>query len=420
MAEKDFVIDNFDVLHNAGYSKQAIEIIQKFGMQQNITNAGYRNFIDVMSESLFLVEKFNQSVQEGRIKKLLFLESGASEGGHYDSNIQTLRVPPISVVYDSSDSNQMPFKYGLMFVMGHEIQHSFNREMQNTAISKYMDEIKKEVKKPDGERNFTAPMAGYMAIFRKDEADAQIAGYNAVLSAMRESNPDLKLDDLAKSTNRMSDFLTRGKKWHPAKFHDDYQYDSETFVIQPTDKNLEAAAHHYFDRDSKLGCQRNSNYVNHYVRSMLEIAIDADLAEKARNPSHKAPFALDMQGFKVPRIDNPNEFTNIPLNEYLIESNGLRIKSDKPVPYIDTSTGNAGYFDKMECANIEVKPDQFAAMSLSVSGGGKFSNAGGFSVGSNTKAALANEKQLVSEPKKEAVPEKETKPDDVPEPDLDF
>ena len=49
---------------------------------------------------------------------------------------------------------------------------------------------------------------------------------------------------------------------------------------------------------------------------MLEIAIDADLAEKARNPSHKAPFALDMQGFKVPRIDNPNEFTNIPLNEY--------------------------------------------------------------------------------------------------------
>ena len=68
MAEKDFVIDNFDVLHNAGYSKQAIEIIQKFGMQQNITNAGYRNFIDVMSESLFLVEKFNQSVQEGRIK----------------------------------------------------------------------------------------------------------------------------------------------------------------------------------------------------------------------------------------------------------------------------------------------------------------------------------------------------------------
>ena len=44
MAEKDFVIDNFDVLHNAGYSKQAIEIIQKFGMQQNITNAGYRNY----------------------------------------------------------------------------------------------------------------------------------------------------------------------------------------------------------------------------------------------------------------------------------------------------------------------------------------------------------------------------------------
>lgn len=420
MAEKDFVIDNFDVLHNAGYSKQAIEIIQKFGMQQNITNAGYRNFIDVMSESPFLVEKFNQSVQEGRIRNLLFLESGASEGGHYDSGTQTLRIPSVSVVYDPSNSDQMPFKYALMFVMGHEIQHSFNREIQNYARSRYMDEIRKEVKKPDGERNFTAPMADYMAVYRRDEADVQIAGYNAVLSAMRQSNPNLKLKDLAYTTKRMADFLIRDYSKRLVKFHGDYQYDSETFVIQPTDKNLEAAAHHYFDRNSKLGCQRNSNYVNHYVRSMLEIAIDADLTEKARNPSHKAPFALDMQGFKVPRIDNPNEFTNIPLNEYLIESNGLRIKSDKPVPYIDTSTGNTGYFDKMECAHIEVKPDQFAAMSLSVSGGGKFSNAGGFSVGSNTKAALANEKQLVSEPKKEAAPEKETKPDNAPEPDLDF
>ena len=49
-------------------------------------------------------------------------------------------------------------------------------------------------------------MADYMAVYRRDEADAQIAGYNAVLSAMRQSNPNLKLKDIAYKNKRIADF----------------------------------------------------------------------------------------------------------------------------------------------------------------------------------------------------------------------
>ena len=372
---KYYILDSTEKLKNAHLSETSINIIQKFGETNEEMNMKlYNNLVDLITASPELVSQFNEASKEPnpKLKELSFLPKDKHEAGIYDSSSRT-----ISIRLDNLNKfdSQKPWgrdQYSLLFTIGHEMRHALNHDMKAESLKSLQNAIKGETEKykKRGEINnidYTKPISDYLSVSRKDEADAQIAGYNAVASAMKNKGIELTLENIYNSTPKMSYFIDRKtaytyKESHVHQvsvsysFKPGYQPNPDNTLDRKLESNLEASANYYFDPNTGgMGCNGKSNYINYYASYPLARAIDADFSARQQNKNYtyeNYPFPVKMN-LPVPRIDNPNEFVNLPLSEAIIEYNGLNIHTNnKSIPYIDRSTGNTGFFDNTVC-----KPD---------------------------------------------------------------
>lgn len=348
------------LLDRANFNSKAKELIINFGKIPDVKEQHYGNLVKIMSSSPKLIESFNLAAERNLIKSLVILEDNAAGGSFSSSGKLAIGLHNLS----TSNTNNVisnEKKYEMIFIMAHETHHALTNKASEENLVKLYEDSKTEAQKGDKHRNFTTVISNYVAFNRRDEAEAQLAGYNAVVSALIEENKNISLATIRNTTKRMLDFIPRKLVHEPKNFHAEYESNlDQSFFLEASPRNIEASAKNYFDKSSKdtrLGCHHNSDYVNRYAGFAIAIAINADLAEKEHNSSNKSPFSIDIQNFKVPRIDNPNEFVNLSLSEAIIESNGLNINADKPIPYIDSSTGNTGFFDKTTCNNTQQNPN---------------------------------------------------------------
>ena len=365
---KDYILDSTEKLKNAHLSETSINIIQKFGETNEEMNMKlYNNLVELITVSPELVSQFNEASKEPnpKLKELSFLPKDKHEAGIYDSSSRTISIHLENLNKFDSQKPWGRDQYSLLFTIGHELRHALNDDMKAESLKSLQNAIKGETEKYKiGEINnidYTKPISDYLSVSRKDEADAQIAGYNAVVSAMKNKGIELTLENILKTTppEMSSYFIDHEIKYtnqnikESYSFKPGYQPNPDNTLDRKLESNLEASANYYFDRNtSGMGCNGKSNYINYYASFPLARAIDADFSARQQNKNYtyeNYPFPVKMN-LPVPRIDNPNEFVHLPLSEAIIEYNGLNIHTNnKSIRYIDRSTGNTGFFDNTVC-----------------------------------------------------------------------
>lgn len=313
--------------HIIELSKKSLEILDNFRKQLNVEDEHYQTLVSAITTSPLLTERFNLAVENKYLTGLKAQSPNENAGGGFHPDTREISLP-LNSLTENANKNSM------IFVLAHEIQHSFNHQETQNATDRFLRDIQTQAQQ-SGIRDYTDEIQVLITANRKDEASAEIAGFNAVISATKGETTNLSLEDLYDSTPYMHDFINENKT------DIGYSYSLKPNLILNKDmmlstttedlpKNLEAMGRHYFDKSREetrlgycepdIGCKPNDyvDYTNYYATWMVGRVIDA---ERRHNPDSKEPLVLDMQKLK--------------LTEEMLEENGLFIEDRKPMPYKD-------------------------------------------------------------------------------------
>lgn len=315
------------VIHTLSPQSQAV--IDAFARQPQVTPEHIQNLEQVLTDSPLLTEQFNAAVAQGVLRKIVPL-AHPHAGGEYDGRDKSIHLPLAALttpVASGLTTSTARFQAGdLTFVLGHELQHAFNHADRMRAYSEFDDEVVRLAKSASPIRDYTDVIGERLAADRRNEAGAQIAGWNAVVSAVnnRIHQPQLK-DIHGFAPARMNDFIDIDSSYVNFSLKTNIVINPD-LTISSTPSNLEAMGHNYFDKPpgkSKLGYHGTSDYANLYGASAIGRAVQL---ERHYNPPGR-------------RAASPRMAVNMDalrLDERLMEDNGIDLgRHVLPMPYYD-------------------------------------------------------------------------------------
>jgi hypothetical protein len=369
---------NNEKLINAGYNNLAIERISEFGKNHHLNANQYSYIIEIMTSSPKLVEQFNYASSHGEnyrnshfIKNLDFTPDDIAVGAIYDADNSTLSINKNELSISTSTKN----KFNLIFIVAHETRHALNRDKTLEAKAAIPENLKSQLQSAHGDLNI--PFSSYIAWRRKDEAQAQIAGFNAVVSALEKQGiiptPENIYNSLPEKTASFfieKEFINNQPTF---KFKNGYfpKNAKNTFLDENNLTTLETAAQNYYDipapKQGLVLCASTgskSDYVNIDANLPMTYFLDFDIQKRSKEReldnsqntrplySDKNPLVLPINtvNFKVPKIDNSG-YVNLQLEPSLINNNEIRINRNNisQIPYRDDSTNTKGYFQNEAC-----------------------------------------------------------------------
>ncbi|SDH45575.1 hypothetical protein [Variovorax sp. OV700] len=256
--------------------------------------------------------------------------SGTVAGGTYNGNIKTMSLPPtsLSTRFDSVD---------MTFVLGHEVQHAFNHAAMTAASQSFNTETRQIAQGNTLAHDYTGAIGKLTQASREDEASAQIAGWNALLSQQQKTKPAAGLGSMLGTGNsRVEDFVERGAAPNSAQPRPGLTFNSDATLSQ-TPANIAAAGQYYFDKPPRgtpgvpenqttgIGFHGDSDYRNYYGAHAVGRAIDMERSYAQPINGHAPNMQVDM--------------SRLGLREDLMERNGITIgkNPETPQPYNDTS-----------------------------------------------------------------------------------
>ena len=313
--------------------EDAQKLVDQFGRQPGVTPDQLRNLQNAINASPALADEINTAVAGGHLTRIA-PDSNPHDGGSYDSGSKTMNLqlasltsPPGGGKFDASEAT---------FVLGHELQHSLNGPIRDPAATQFSHDVETIAKSPGPTHDYTAAVRDYVAASRRDEASAEVSGWNAIVSAARKDadahHKPLTLQDVYnRNPGRMGDFIDVDRTHVP-----------NTYAIKPNltlnaDKSMDLSAHNiegmgknYFDKalpaPNGLGQGGNADYQNYYGSNALAFAAQY---ERALNPPHPGAPGPTMQ------VD----MHALRMNPQTVEDVGMSLGNNHtPVPYQDTGT----------------------------------------------------------------------------------
>ncbi|MCD0278817.1 hypothetical protein JWH04_07660 [Xanthomonas melonis] len=326
-------------------SPQAQAIVDDFGRQPGVTPEHVTNLQGVLAASPVLLDQFNDAVAKQRVLSLRPL-TDPNAGGTFTPGEHSVRLSlsrlsngPGGKLLDSGD---------MTFVLGHELQHAMyspiaaaSRETFETAAA----QIAKTT------HDYSDAAEKVLSSNRVDEASAEIAGWNAIVSRVKQAKPDASLEDIFREApGRMHDFIDRTGGMPQFNYALKSNLTLNADMTMPvTPANVEAMGANFFDKDAKstrIGYTGQSDYANHYGPWVVGTAAIYERhynKQKAGEPEQ--PMILDMQ--------------RLGLKEEVLERNGIDLGSDtRPMPYLDSSTQppTPGLFQHSKTTHLHVSP----------------------------------------------------------------
>jgi hypothetical protein len=285
--------------------------------------------------------------------------SGTVAGGTYNGDTKTMSLPP-SVLARAPARFQRYDSPDMTFVQGHETQHAFNHPDKIAAYRAFDTTAKAIATDSNPVNDYTAPVGQLMGASRDDEAKAQIAGWNALISREQQTNPSSNLSHMLKlNTSGVKDFIEP----HPthllqAQARPGLSFDPDS-TLPMTPGNIAAQAQYYFDKPpagtpglsssqtTGIGHHGDSDYPNFYGAGAVSRAIHFE-RNCARAVHGVAPqMQLDLSQLK--------------LREDLLERNGITLppsNATTPQPYLNTGTNppTAGLFQHTKASHQHISP----------------------------------------------------------------
>ncbi|MFA1260104.1 XVIPCD domain-containing protein [Xanthomonas axonopodis pv. fascicularis] len=287
------------------------------------------------------------SPRRAQLEAFGFVGPGVAAGGTYDGSRKIMNLPPIGLQSLSQSTPGGSFNaQDLTFVLGHEIQHSFNHATKTHATSSFLADVDRQSKIRGPVHDYTNELRAYIQAGREDEAKAEIAGWNALLSREKQLNPGANGLDLmlGARTTRQLDFISTDPSNPAAAIAKPNLTFNQDGSLAQTPSNIVAMGQNYFDRPSPLYAQpgqrpvglgehRNqggqlqptADYTNYYGTWAVEQILQAEDRANVMYQGARPQVTIDMAA--------------LGLKEHLIENEGLdRGVNKSPFPYQDTST----------------------------------------------------------------------------------
>lgn len=313
-----------DVLKKMADAKKAAEtkldtILKDFETAHDTaTDTPGKNLRELLDKSPDLKARILDSVSKGHLEKFDVLPSGANAGGTYSADTKTIELPLDDLKKANTNKTSAS---ELVFVMGHEIQHSFNSTVADKASDDFVKEVDR-ISKTAGPHDYTASVKTLIQANREDEAGAHIGGFNAISSQVLKDNPKAGLKDIYNAyPGRMEDFIDRSGSAPTFTYALKPGLTIEAdMTLKASPANVTAMGKHYFDQppsSARLGTHGNQDYPNYYGEWAVNV-IDATekqalIDAKVANPSAVAPeVKLNMKeiGLDKALIDTTLTFTD--------------------------------------------------------------------------------------------------------------
>jgi len=257
------------------------------------------------------------------LQRIVPLPPGTHAGGEYDGAAKEMRMPvsilttPAAGAFDPAEAT---------FVLGHELRHGHNHAATVQAYRRFNGDVAQIAQSHAAVHDYTQVTATLIAANRRDEAGAEIAGWNAVVGMVKASHPHPTLEDIYKASPfRMGDFIDRSAS-------PPYRYSlkpnlslNPDLTLAQSSANLEAMGANYFDKpNSRLGYNGNSDYANYYGAYAVGVA---GRQERQYATTH---------GSVVPQMTF--DLGSLRLSESQMEQNGIDLGTNhNPIAYLDRS-----------------------------------------------------------------------------------
>lgn len=277
-----------------------------------------KNLRELLEKSPDLKARVLDSVAKGHLEKFEMLPRGANAGGTYSSDSKAIELPPAELKRAGKDTAAAA---ELIFVMGHEIQHSFNSTVADKASADFVKDVERIAKTP-GPHDYTAAVKTLIQANRDDEASAHIGGFNAIASKVMKTKPEAGLKELYNAApGRMGDFIDRSGRspnfTYALKPGLTLEADN---TLKATPENVKAMGKHYFDQppsSARLGAKGNQDYPNYYGEWAVNVIQDTErqalAAAKKADPHAVAPeVKINMAeiGLKPALLDTTLKYTD--------------------------------------------------------------------------------------------------------------
>jgi hypothetical protein len=270
------------------------KILKDFEAGDTKSNHPGKNLRELLDKSPDLKARILDSVDKGHLEKFALLPAGANAGGTYSPDTKTIELPAQFLNKAHKDKAAAS---ELVFVMGHEIQHSFNSTVSDKATDAFIKDAQKIAKGP-GPHDYTATVKTLIQNYREDEAGAHIGGFNAISSQVLKDNPKAGLKELYNANpGRMGDFIERDGKAPAFTYALKPGLTIEAdMTLKSSPENVKAMGKHYFDQppsSARLGTKGNQDYPNYYGEWAVNVINDFEkqaLADaKKLDPKAVAP-----------------------------------------------------------------------------------------------------------------------------------
>lgn len=324
------------------------------GTIQTVSQDMVSNLQSTLNGSPVLAAQIKDAVKQGHVQHFGLLDGSMSAGATYDGSTRSesrdgtpkgINLPPTGLQTNAAANPQGRYDArDMTFVLGHEIQHGFNDATKDQARNTFRAAVGQQARVQASMHDYTDELRGYIQAGREDEAKAEIAGWNALLSRERQSQPSVSGPDLLLNTGngRVGDFVVVDPTTNLAMPKPGLTFNSDGSLSQ-TPANIAAMGQHYFDRPSPNYAQPGqrpvhigehkdlagnprptADYTNYYGTWALEQIAAAEDRANVRHQGARPQIAIDMAG--------------IGLKEDLIEMEGLDLGRNRtPRAYLDTS-----------------------------------------------------------------------------------
>ena len=320
-------------------------LIAEFGSSFGVDAEPLRNLWGVLRASPALAHEITDAVARGRLRRIALPDDTRPEGW-YSVAERTVHLPLEAL-------STSPSRARMTYLLGRLVQHSQHVEFSVASRRLFKDEAASIASSSSQEHDYTEVVADRVAFLRRFEARADIAGWNALASAILKkaaleyrAAPGLHdmVDALPDEMDRYID-ENRRWTWPVHKLKKGLHVDDKLFMHGTTD-NVEAMARHGFDRCWRSPNRGGSNRDDRLAADVIGTVGRVELAHRSLR---------DDEVLHDARID----MATLGLDPRAVEQYGIDLGDANchlSLPYLDKSAGTPR-FDVLRNSCAAYSPD---------------------------------------------------------------
>lgn len=313
---------------------KANDIVDEFGDQRDVQSEQKQSLRQAIERSPYLMDEVNRAVAEGKLTRFQLQPAGENSEGNYNPGTGVVQIRA-EALGKSDAPGAEDHRQALTNTLGHEVRHALNAKHMALARETFNKEVEQVASSPQHDHDYTAPIGKMLKENLRDEATAEISGWNANLSALQKEFADAKhapptLKDIyQRGSDDASQFIdfarVNGKDTYRLKQNIELNRD---LSMPDSERNIQGITDNILTRsDLGLGERGTSEYRNNYGAELVSEAVKM---ERAYN-------SVPQQGHERPEMSL--DMAKLGLDRKLLEENGLNLGVGAlPMPYIDKST----------------------------------------------------------------------------------